>query len=432
MEKQLKDYYQKSGISFSDFKEENQRMAGCTKDLIVRADDVTLLSLCNVPEKQIAGKAVFYILSPEYLDAHMNAGAALHIGKVAEEKIGKELINEMRKTTGLMALIEGEKYLISQIAMPTLTTQAMVSGTSTINRNNLYRDLHIADALFARNERIHFVYREVNIAPEGQAPVIVKKIFAALGRYFTSCPQTIISDVADLIKEEGAMGEPSVRAWQINQEFTELYLEFPDVAEDVKEVYKLKNSITPGLYMCTSDTGSSSFICRGVYSTGRGYVITEEVSVRHSKKIAGGEVLEDINKEVFANVRKLPEAMAELIGVPVTNPLWDLTTEDGNAANYAAVADVIERVAKDHFKKILPAKRLKSLTECMKDEINSELTYTMYDVALTFLEVSDRLEGLDATTLTEMKKAASKVPFNLVKKSKVNEEPEEEIYLMPS
>ena len=430
----LKDAFALQGNMMEDFEEVTKMMAENTKSLIVRPDEVTFLSLCNVEEMQRPGKVVFYILSAENLEDFMLHGKALHVGTISEEKIGAELLEEMRRTTGLMAIINREKFLVSQIAMPTLTIQSMVSGTATINRNNLYRDMHIADALIARNEKVHFVYRECEIGkgPDG-SPVIVKKIFAALGRYFSPCEQTVLCKLSDLIKKENLLGHPEVRFWKVDHEFTELYLEFPKAAEEFKTMYKLKSDIMPGIYMCTSDTGSSSVICRGVYSTGgRSYVITDEVRSKHTGALSPESMLEQVDEHIFANIRLLPEALMKLMGETVTDPAWDLSTESGSARNYAAVSKKIESIAKDAFKKILPVKRLKSLIECMQDEINSGLVYTLYDIAVDFMSVPERVEGLDATTLTEIRKACAKVPFALAKKTKTKEEKEEEIFLIPA
>ncbi len=421
------------GSDYEEFKKKTEEMAGITKEIVVRGGDITFLSLCDVPEVQEPGKVVFYVLNEAYLSDFMNNGGKLRCGRVAEEEIGAELLDELRNTTQLMIMVKEEKYLVSDIAVPTLTIRASVSGDNTIHRQNLIRNMHLADAILGKNENIHLVYRETQIGEKADGtPIIAKKIFAGLGGTYRLVPQTILSEAADLIADEAVLGKMEVEAWSVDQRFTDLYLDFPEAAEDFAAMYKIDDTIHPGVFLCTSDVGASSVIVRGVYRKGRSYVITDEVAIKHVGAITPKDILERVNEDVFANIRKLPEALSELIGRSVLDyTKLNLSTEAGASANFSAVSGVIEKTFKKALKNVLPAKRQKALIECMVDEINSSLPYTLYDIAVDFISVPERIEGLDPVTLNEVRKACAKVPFILGDK-KTAEKKEEEIVLLPA
>lgn len=430
-EKVLCDGFRVCGTSYEKFKKETAELTEITKGLIVKNKDVTFLSLCEIPEYQVAGKVSFFILSQSYLLDFMENGKKIHVGTINEEKIGSSLLDELRSTTGLIAIIHNEKYIISDIAVPTLSIRASVSGDLTINRQNLIRNMHFADAIFSKNDSIHFVYREIQIGEEADGtPIIAKKIFAALGKYFKAVPQTILSDITDIVADEKIFGKTDIREWSIDHRFTDLYIEFPDAGEDFKDLYKLEDLVIPGIFLCTSDAGNSSIIARGVYRKGSSYVITDEVMVKHTSK-ATVELIKEKMDEIFINIRKLPETLAQLIGEEVIDySKTDLSTERGGLQNYEAVKQYIEKTAKKSLKGILPAKHLDVLVKCMCDEINSSVPYTLYDIATLFMEVPERVEGIDMYTLTEVRKACAKVPYILQHKTVKTEE--KDIFLLPS
>ena len=422
----LKDGFKRSGSEFDDFKGAVDDMVECTKDIVVRGGDIIFLSLCEIPEHQTPGKYTFYVLSSEYITDFLIKGKALRLGTVPEEKIPEELMEECARTTKLIAVINNEKYIVSDRAIPTLSLRASVSGDRTINYQNLIRNMHFADAIINKNENIHVAYREV----EG-----IKKIFACLGSQYSYIPQNILVEAADLIRDKESIGESRVDGWLIDHDFTDLYVSLDGIAKEVMEDYKLPHAITPHIFLCTSDTGSSSIIARSCYASGRGYVILDEVMIRHVGKITADDILDKIDKTILPNIRKLPERLAELIGIPVMDYTGvDLTTEAGAAANFKAVSKIIEKTLKSAFKGgVFPQKRTNALLECLVDEINSSVQYTLYDIAMIFMELSGRIEGVDDVTITNVQKACATVPFKISAPAPSPSEKEEaDIYLIPA
>lgn len=412
------DTYSCKGNSIETFKEENAKIAENTKEICARSGDIIFLSLCEIPEFQIEGKVTFYVLSNEYITDVLQKGSRFRVGTLNEDELGEELLDELKSTTGLMAIIDGVKYLVSDLAIPTLTIRAGVGGDETISRQNLFRNLHFADALIHRNAPVHFVYREgVNL--EGKT---VRKILAGFGAAYTYVPQTIMYDAAEEILKDGILGEASVKYWEISHEYTDIEIMFPEMKDTFSKEYGV-DSLIPGVFMCTSDIGKSSVIVRGVLYSGSSYVIIDEVMIKHVGNITKDDILEKVREDIFPKIRTYPEILAKLIGeYALDYSKIDLTTEKGCEKNLKGMTELNEKIMRSCFKGIIPLKRMKQLIECMNDEINSSIKYTLYDVALNFLSIPERVEGFDRVTINEIKKAAAKVPAHLEKKTPKKED----------
>lgn len=424
-EKFLLDSFKISGNEYPVFKEVVTDMDAVTKELIAYSKEITFLSLCNLPEYQQPGKVAFYVLSEGIINGFLKFGNKFQVGLVPESEIGAELLDELRNTTGLIAIIHDQKYIISDISIPLLCMRASISGNLTINRQNFVRNLHLADALFSKNEKIHFIYREYPIAEKSDGTVVTaKKIFSALGGKYAMIPQDILIKMEQAVTKEGVLGRTEIKSWTVDHEFTDLFIEFPDAAKDFVDTYKLKEDVIPGLFLCTSDIGKSSVIVRGTYRIGRHYIITDEVMMKHTSKhldedgkVNVEKIVSDISDTIFSNIRKLPETLMELIGQEVLDyKKIDLSTEEGSAANFLALKNIYEKVLNKEFDKILPAKKRAALLECMCDEINTSIPYTFYDVATNFMSIPERIEGICRTTLIDLRKVCAKVPYTLLRK----------------
>lgn len=415
----LEDAFATHGTALADFTRVTTEMSEITKDIECRGGDLTFLSLCEREEAQKPGKVAFYILNEENIEAYLNENKFFPVGTVSVEKVGQALIDEMKNSSRLMLLIKNVPYLVSELALPTITIRALVGGQVTIERNNLIRDMHIADALICRNEYIRFVYREVSIGKDAAGnDIVVKKIFAAMGGMFRSVPQTILADSIDLIRSEGKMGKEKVHNWSVDQTFTSIYLEYDQVTEDIRQAYQLPDQIIPGVYLCTSDIGRSSIIGRGCYRRkgSNSYVVTDEVAFKHTGKACKEVVLKQLDNGVFAKLRKLPEALCNLIGKDVTDyTKLDLSTTEGQEENVRIMGEVYRTVIKKLLKEKVGAKNGEELAEQMASEINPSLHYTMYDVALAFMDIPDRVANTDRATDMEIRKICAKIPFEIEK-----------------
>lgn len=409
----LMDKYNVHGNELEMLRKTNEELEAKTKELVVKGYQMDFYSYCPLPSLQEEGKQTFYILRQEYIKGFLE-GDRIHIGKFKNDIFGNdEILNELKETSGLVIVIDKTPYIVSQLALPTFTLRAEVKGDMTIQRNNLIRDLHLADAIYDKNENIHLVYREEEVNG-----VMVRKIFAGLGNAYKLVPQTIITKAIDKIAEAGTVGEPKLSFFEADHLYTTAELILPEIGESLAEEYKLKGSIMPGLYLSTSDVGASSVIIRGIYKKGSSTVITDEVMMKHAgNKITPESILAEADENIFAGIRKLPEVLSELIGREVTDySKLDLTIPDHCEKNFKAVYDIlkkeINRVGKEAK---LSGKKKQQLLECMADEINSELHYTLYDIAVDFMGVPSRVTGLDRDTVVRLQKACGQTPFKLSK-----------------
>lgn len=396
----IKDDAMLCGTDYEKFKAENAELAEATKSVVLYGRDLTFLSLCEVPEYQEAGSTVFWVINDASLRDFRKYNRPLKLAKLYDKDYPAEALNEMKGTTRLMLFANDDKYLISELAMPTLSMQASVAGNMTLNRNNFLRDMHIADALFFKNEAVTIVYREMEI--DG---INVKKILAVFAGAYREIKQTVVSAIADSVMSDPAMGDAKINGWEIDHEITKIEMSYPKISDEYAKDLGV-NEITPGIMIRTSDVGKSAITVFGTQRVRRSYVITEEISAKHTKKNEDPtKIVETVDEKIFFNHRKLPEMLAKLIGKEAVD--YDSLPMD--VAN-DKVCELVEDSISKLLKSVLSKRQLQSLTDCVKAEMCAGIRYTLYDIALMLMEMSERLKGLDESTMMYVRKALSKTP----------------------
>lgn len=421
--KMLSDGYQIVGTDLEEFRKANEAIAEITKDKVVQGRAITFLSVADLPAPE--GDTAYYYLDDENVQNFLE-GKKLKAGYIEDKKIPEKLLQEMKDTDRLLMVIGGEMFLLSSLAIPTLSIRASVNGEVTLSRNNLIRDLHFADALYTKNENIRFVYREADTDEAGnllEKPV--RKVIAAMGSAYRMVPQTILTTVTDSVIKEGKLGAVNVSSWGITQQYTHIFLTFPDEAADMQAVLKLPQPYLPGVYLATSDTGDSSLTVRGVLINGSRYVITDEVKLKHSGNITEEKVLSAVDEKIFTNFRKLPETLAELISVPVMDySKADLSKKRDAVRNFKAVCEINKALMDKAFGKVVGKQTRLRLLDLMAEEVDGTRPYSMYDIVISFMDLADRLTGISSYTADEIRKASGSAAFvlqNLLKDKKTKE-----------
>lgn len=387
-----------SGDNMDNFKKIVTDMSDATDVLTVKGREITFLSLCDIEKYQTPGKTTFYILSEEYVDDFLTFGERLHLGSIKNEELGEDLLSEARNTTGLIALIDGQKYLISRSTLTTLAQRACVSGDSTVKRNNLARDLHIADALFSRNEWINLVYRHA----KGEDSI--NKIFAAFSSDFILNRQDII--IKALEHEEFPYDSFRMKDFHIDNSITELSLYLP----------KAIGELQSGLIIRNSDIGNSSLIVRNVVFTGNSYIITKESSLRHDRGFTFERFLDKTLKEskAFYDASDIIEQLTSFKDIPVFNyGKLDLSSEQDSEENFCFVQDLIVSGVFELYRPLIPNKSFKNVCKYLSDEIEGSKQYTFFDIAKFLISVPEHLVTLDYATLVNLRKAAADIPTYL-------------------
>lgn len=391
----LLDTYSLTGTEKADFEKAVKEMAEVTKTMTINTEMIQSLSVCNLKEFENEDTQAFYMLGNLQLDKLMSGGK-MQVGRVYKSSFGEDILNEMKNSTNLCFLIDKEKYPVSSLALLTLTARAGVTGESTFNRQNLIRNMHIADTL-QRGGKTTIVYREENG---------VKKIFAVMGRAYNYIPQTILLDIITLIDKDKKLGISSPVCWGISHSITSYMETFPEAAEDFERTYGIKDK-TPGIIIETSDIGYCSVTVKSVLKTKGSYVVMDEIKFQHTPKTTPERIITAIDKDIFDKIRNLPECLMTLMGISL---------------NYDEAVKITKKAIDGIPRKCLSKERTKELKACIIEEYSPEISYTLYDVADKFIELPGRIHGLDNTTITELRKICGKIPYQLEKLAKEKEE----------
>jgi hypothetical protein len=261
----------------------------------------------------------------------------------------------------------------------------------------------LCEALSLRNKDVTMVVRS---SEEGN------KAFAFLSGKYEHIPMTVVPDVVKQMSSEGKLGKINIRNWHIDQDFTSIYIELPDIAEDFEDMYGLTDRVIPGLVIMTSDTGSSSIIVRGTVKKAgsKYYSIIDEYAHKHSGNITVEDILTMTDSKVMAKIRKLPEALMDKMGKQIT-PATPDTTKNRNANRKAVESAIKNGVKTLGIKKILGQNRTKELMEQLFAEIDPNSVYTEYDIAMLFLGLSDRVDGLPKEIRKRLAETCGQAPF---------------------
>ncbi len=388
-----------SGTDYGQFKVENQDLAMATKTETISGRDITFLSLCEIPEYQEPNATTFFVISDATLRDFRKYGRDLKRAILRDSSYPAECVKEMKQTTGLMFLIGGEKYLVSQHAMATLSMQASISGTMTLQRSNFLRDMHLADALFYKNDTLTIVYREIETAK-----IPVKKVYAVFAGAYKEIPQTVVANIADAVMCDPVMGNASVNAWYIDHELTRLEMSYPKIQDEYTKEFGV-NDITPGVMIQTSDVGDSAIRVFGTQRVRKSYVITEEITAKHTQKNTDvSKIIEAVDEKIFFDHRKLPELLAELIGKEVAADDLD-----------ALVEDSIMKL----LKSVLSKRHVQALIDAVMLELDPTITYTLYDIAVLLMELPERIVGIDDSLMLSVRKALASAPTVVGEKRKI-------------
>lgn len=430
----LSDEFEIKGNSFDGFKTAVKEMAQGTSCRLVESDKVifyhyiegpkTLKKILSVkPDALDGGKRPFYVFDRTSLEENNEENHEFRVGLIAEDVFSDaQWDKDIENGEKLVVKIGNDKFTISELAMNTLFQRAGLSGKSLVTPD-LQRNIFLAHSFLANDrlsgqkpQKINVIYRE----EDGENGRKYKKIFAFLGRYYAYIPQTFLITLAEELMKDGALGTGEVYSWGVDQQRSYILIEFPQAAEDIQDAYKLPDKMIPGLYLATSDTGENSIVCRGTLRHEKSslYIVTEEVKRKHLGDVNAEEITDKAKETIFANVRILPEVLSRLIGQSVKDySKTDLSTPAGQEENRAAVSALIKRVWKktaDVFSK----KTSTALLEAMTDEIDPSRRYSYYDVAVAFMDLPERVEGISrkSSAFVEFQRRCAKAPF-LVEKA---------------
>lgn len=420
MKMTLEDTWSVSGSSLDGFKETVKEMALHTKHIRTTGDMLTILS-----DAAESG----YAKDPEmtYLWELNNETLALfrRTGKLNPVKV-KNTASITDSVTRSGMLIKFDLFGktiplgVSQMAITTMCTRAKVGGDK-ISQPSLGRDIDIAELLTSGDTEMTLVIRD-----DGEN----SKLFACMSAKYSPIPMTLLSDIADQLTSDAALGNAICTGWYVDHSITDCYIEFPEAGKDLAASYGLSVDVIPGVMLSSSDTGDSSVSIRGTYRVKgcRSFVTTEEVRVRHIGSATPAEVVKMVKEEIFKRLRSLPEALAEKIGLRITPASLDLKDPAGRKENFKCVKKAIKLGSKKlGVVKAIGKKREKELLECLYATIDESSVFTQYDIAMLYLTLGDKVAGLGRAATLKLSKALADAAF-----ISYIDEPEEgdELYLV--
>lgn len=430
----LRDDWFVSGSSLDEFHEAVKDLAEHTEHLTVAPKDLNMIPLLK---KNEAGYTCAVInvntLNTMYSQvsgynpaAETTRYAGFHIKLCPKKKVNEELADECMKKAGAFFAVNEKAHYLSESARGQLLSRVGLNGPRTASMA-LPMAIAIGDALIASRENLILAVRHDE---QGN-----RKIFGFLSERYQSVPQNVLSEIIDRILADKTLGEAKVKSWMVDHQFTRLYIEFPDVAEEFADTYGLSERNIPGLIVMSSDTGDCSVTVRGTYRTpgSKSYTIVDEVSHRHVGELTADSIIKACDEEVISAFRKLPEALAEKIGNVVGEA--DVSTPAGRKKNGTQVRSAIRHamVELGINKELRSKKRQKELEEALCAEVNDSVIYTEYDLAQIFLGLPGRLDGICQSRKDQIARCCGKAPFihYTPKRVKKAEEDNAEIVLLP-
>lgn len=417
-----------NGRDFDGFRDQVAEVVRATSVDFVPSDQVVFYHLVTNPEiieriedkKPGVLKEAFpvYALSREVVEEDDEADGfhRLPIALLKKNHFTEKQIKEIEEEK-LCIKIGSEHFSISEGAYNTLFQRAGLSGLALI-RGDYQRNMLLAHSFFSPHRMLGDRSQKVNIVSRKMTTddgYTYRKVFAFLGKYYKYIPQSILPTLAEDFIKEDLLGKGEVKSWSIDQTKTEILIEFPEAADEIQEAYKLPEKMVPGIYLASSDVGESSVRIMGTLRQKmcRYCVITDEVRRKHSGDVNPEAIAQKAKNRIFANVRVLPETLGELMGVSLKDySRLDLSVTVDQDKNKSAVTDLYKKVLEKIAKSLS-----KGLQNNLYDELCSEVDpskrYSYYDIAITFLELPDRIQGISQRTsaFEDFAKDCAKAPF---------------------
>ena len=312
------------------------------------------------------------------------------------------LIDEMLENRTIL-YVNGKYCLTSNFLDMTLYQRIGMHGKAMLNHTML-RNAHIAELLQSA----------------GTATAVMRtdgctyKLCSLMSSKFKYINQGIIMDIISGIDPDGELGEPSCYKWEISNMGADVFLEFPEKAEEVKKTYKLKDDFIPGLLISKSDVGLGSVRISGCWRKDNAFTIFDTVRKEHSGTFDINDVIDEAADRIFGNYTKLPERLCELMPIDITDPNWftKYSLEEAREKNISACSSVIKNIFKQiNLKGAIQKKRERAIFEELVSALDPDIRYTAYDLCTLIMEIPARITGISSIYMEELMKTVGKTPY---------------------
>ncbi len=400
-EKTLLDGWVATGKDYEEFKNLLTELADCTNFVRVNPVEISVLSLISVNEE----KARFYELEP------CNTGMpqetprirSLPIQKVLEKGNYEQLLSETFTNVKALFFSDGNVFFPAEKVI-TKSLFQFGAGGSKMGTPSYERDLYIS-SLFRDAKKSTFVIREI---------AGVKKLVSILSSKYKALPQSALCEIVEALQYVDDFGKMETHKWIMSNWTSEIYIEFPEKAEEIREYYGLKDEFVPGLWFKTSDTGDSSVKIYPTWRRKNSTIFDESTAVKriHSGTVKLSDIISNVIEQAFKEYSRMPEAMANLMAQSITDPSLDFTKTRDVIKN----KECIERVIRNAFKELKIVKAIgkgyeMKLREQLCAEFSGSIRYTAYDIATAIMSLPERLEGVNPETKHNLESAVAGAPY---------------------
>lgn len=314
-----------------------------------------------------------------------------------KEMLNSPLYNEF-KTNKTMLSLDNENYFLSSGFFKNLERYGISGEFFTMP--SFERDLSLT-AAFANNKKATVCIKEF----DGN-----KKAFALLSGKYTNINQSILFRIIDVFEKK--MGKINVKSWEMSHFITNVYVEFPQYADDMNEVYKFKTKYIPGILISTSDTGDCALKIKGTLRKehSKAKIYFKEVSRKHIGDINIDKLIDEIEKGIFEKYTLIPDKMIELMSTDISPD--DLSTEKARFENAETVKSYFDFLVKEtQLVKSVGKKAKDTIKEALHNTIDDAYNYTLYDIVDTFMILPEATVGMSKYAIEKLRNCVAKAPF---------------------
>ena len=432
----LRDCYSKEGADLEGFVAELSHLSDVTKIYTVRSKDITIASFMTQGTHSNGAPVYIYrVLSPEAIEHFEQTG---YLGLPTEQggtkpakplslamrKDNEQLLSEESEQIHFHLMIAGSEEIprhmyVSETARDQLFRRVGLKGETSRMSKKLATDLAAASYLGDLNENVKLVVREIIDSSDAK----VSKVFGYMSQKYQPINMMVIPRAVERLRESASLGKLEIAKWQVTQDFAEIWLEFPEAADDYTAAYGLPKRLVPGIHMYTSDNGNGSVTIEATNRIEAGLAIGEERVRRvhrggvqqdeRLQELTETQIVNEVETEVLPKMTAFPMALVERLGVEIGDE--DLSKSLGRRRNKALVLRCIRAGLKAlKLNEVLGTARKKVLMEKLRTEIHGDIRYTEYDVAMILMSLGDRVHVTGRDLTMRIAKACGKaaaVPY---------------------
>lgn len=389
---ELMDSWSASGTDYNEFSKTLTDLAQSTYIANLNTAEVTLMHYKgrspDEPEKM-----VFTIHSAAQMAEKKARTSRMNIDGLKAHGVTDAFIGEFEDKAKLMMRMAGsgmqrqDFYFTSSHLSRDLAARASLAGDA------VYEPTDFRDNYIMYRYATYPVDAAAVIRKNTKETSVVHKVFALPSS--TYCPidqRAILSMVKSLVDE---LGKFECRKWYIDHFITQLWLTFPEKAEDISKTYDLPDVFIPGVLLETSDTGDCSLRAIAFWEHKRtGHARIGMFEREHRGNIEVNEVVDRMRDRLMVRYMELPHRLCELLAIDISDPT-------------AAVEKIFKML---HATKLLGKKRALNLQERIIEEISATTSMTGYEMAMLFMDLPLRYEGDDSSRIA-IEEMAGRVPF---------------------